>query len=179
MRLETKLSLGVASVLLLGLLALSLTRLRQEEVAINLRTGAMRLDRYFLGFQHAREDIDSGLEWVAEIAPPGEDRWVPMLIRDHGALLRGSSHGRRIGQVYADALTMAKVLHADQSALRAAVQTIVDADFDAIWPLRQSLRAAYDRKRSAGPPARPARPAGEASAPPFPAPSPSPPSSPP
>lgn len=148
---ERRILLAFAGVALLGLLALGFVRVREETVSFDLDGGGMRIDRYLLGFQYASEPIVSHLEWIGELrGHRGPGRWVAMTERHSGALLRGGSWRRRIGQVYVDACTLARILHhGDPPRLRAAVDRISAADGEAVWVLREQLRAEFAQRRAA------------------------------
>jgi len=145
---ETRLLLGFAGIAVVGALAVSLIRLREEVVSFDLSTGAMRIDRYLGGFQYGSEAIDSHLGWIATLEPTARPaHWVVLSERHDGSLLRGPRYQRRIGLVHLDACILAQAIHGrDLPSLRQTMRDIAAADSDRIWSLRQGLREAFERR---------------------------------
>jgi hypothetical protein len=144
---ETRLLLIFAGIVVAGLLALSLIRLREETVSFDLATGAMRIDRYIGGFQYASEPVESYLGWIAALEPR-PSQWVALSERHDGSLLRGPRYQRRIGLVHLDACVLAQALFSrDVPRLRQTIREIAAAGSERIWSLRQDLRTEFDRRR--------------------------------
>lgn len=149
---ETRLLLIFAGLLAAGLLALSLIRLREEVVSLDLASGGMRVDRYICGFQYASEPLESHLGWIAALEPtPLPPQWIVISEHHDGSLLREPRYQRRIGQVHLDACVLAQALHfRDPPRLRRIIRDIAAADNERIWPLRQSLREEFARQHQPG-----------------------------
>lgn len=146
---ETRLLLIFAGIFVAGLLGISLIRLHEETISFDLSSGELRLDRYLCGFQYASEPVEAYLSWIATLEPtPRPPNWIAISERHDGSLLRRPRYQRRIGQVYLDACVMAQAIHGrDLPGLRQTIRAISAADSERIWPLRQSLREEFERRR--------------------------------
>ena len=144
MRIETKITLILSSVALVGLTALALLHPRSEITSFNLNTGELRLERFFYGFPYSRESITSHLEWIHANKGDTGDLWVDTSQRHTGSPLRRGVYRRRMGQVYTDAFTMARLVQSDPVRLRLLLRQIAAADSERIWEIRQNLRRSLD-----------------------------------
>lgn len=144
MRIETKITLILISVALVGLTALALLHPRTEISSFNLNTGELRLERFFYGFPYSRESIPSHLEWIHASKGDTGERWVDTSRRHTGSPLRRGVYQRRIGQVYTDAFTIAPLVQPDPARLRLLLRQIASAESQRIWDIRQDLRRSLD-----------------------------------
>lgn len=141
---ETRITLILVSVALVGLTTLALLHPRTETVSFNLNTGELRLERFLYGFPYSRETITSHLEWIHDSKGDTGDQWVDASRRHTGAPLRRGVYQRRIGQVYTEAFTIAPLVQPDPARLRLLLRQIAGADTQRIWDLRQDLRRSLD-----------------------------------
>jgi hypothetical protein len=133
-------ALGLALLLLGGILLLGFGRIRADRVDFNLADGSMRIRTCFLGLTFSEETIPPELTWLAAI-PDGapSDPWVPFSVTTGRIYPGHEAFGKRVGMVYQDALVLAG-LSLRSAALRAAVERIRRADSTEIWQIRDALR---------------------------------------
>jgi hypothetical protein len=133
-------ALGLALLLLGGVLSLAFGRIRTDQVDFNLADGSMRIRSSLLGLTFRREQIPSAMDWLGHIPvdQPGE-AWVPFSITTSRIYPGHERFGKQVGMVYQDALVLAGV-QCSGDALRTMVGQIRQADVATIWKLSESLR---------------------------------------